>query len=105
MIRGRIARRRPVRKVNPKRKAKRYEVAFGAKADWIREMACGICFAPGPSDPHHVKTRGAGGTSADLVPLCRRCHGEGHAIGWTGFLVEMRMLAAELEARWHGKGH
>lgn len=40
------------------------------------------------TDPAHIKTRGAVGTSEDvgnIVPLCRRCHTEQHQIGIKSF--------------------
>lgn len=41
------------------------------------------------SDPHHVKTRGAGGIDADnLVPLCRYHHDEVGRIGSISFQVQ-----------------
>lgn len=69
-------RRTPLKKRNAKRARKRYETQFGSKAKWIRSLPCCACHKEGPSDPHHVKTRGAGGTSEDLVPLCADCHRE-----------------------------
>lgn len=53
---------------------------FGPLCDHVREMACLACEAPGPSDPHHVKSRGAGYAdwlshrNGNVVPLCRACH-------------------------------
>lgn len=38
-----------------------------------------------PSDPHHVKTKGAGGHDRDTVPLCRAAHTEVHTIGTQSF--------------------
>jgi 5-methylcytosine-specific restriction endonuclease McrA len=72
-------RNKPIRKVNAKRKRKRYAEAFGAHADVIRGLPCCLCGAPPPSDPHHVKSRGAGGKRMDLAPLCRTCHNNAHS--------------------------
>ncbi|MFD1558328.1 hypothetical protein ACFSHT_22305 [Paraburkholderia silviterrae] len=36
----------------------------------IKQMACGVCGAPGPSDAHEI-VQGAWFTS---LPLCRDCH-------------------------------
>ena len=33
------------------------------------------------TDPHHLKSRGAGGSDHTAVPMCRRHHGEVHAWG------------------------
>lgn len=36
----------------------------------IKEMACLICDAPGPSDAHHIKQT----THYLAIPLCKDCH-------------------------------
>ena len=51
---------------------------------WIRGRECCVAtadFGPqaivcdqGRCDPHHAKTRGAGGNDSQVVPLCRRHH-------------------------------
>lgn len=50
--------------------------------DFIRGLNCSVCLIVGV-DPHHVKTRGAGGkdTLDNLMPLCREHHTEIHKIG------------------------
>ena len=68
------ARKTPLKGRNSKRAAKRYREAFGGHADTIRGLPCDLCAAPAPSDPHHVRTRAAGGTAKDLIPVCRTCH-------------------------------
>ncbi|MEL7058619.1 MAG: hypothetical protein AAGN46_01195 [Acidobacteriota bacterium] len=94
----------PIRRRNPERAAKAYARAFGDKAAWIRSLPCSTCRAPGPSDPSHVRSRGAGGTAADLIPQCRRCHQRYHQIGAGSFAaevgVDLRDLAASYEAFW-----
>jgi hypothetical protein len=54
----------------------------------IRQMPCIVCGAPGPSDPSHIKSRGAGGgdTEHNCVPMCRDCHCEWGRKGWYTFL-------------------
>lgn len=39
-------------------------------------MPCMGCLAPGPSEAHHVKTKGSGGDDVwnNVMPLCRACH-------------------------------
>jgi hypothetical protein len=63
-------------------KAERYARDFGPHAEWIRAQQCSVpaCTVP-HCDPHHVRSRGAGGTSRDLVPLCREHHGQVHHYG------------------------
>ena len=74
--RGRRLKRGWLKIVNRKRKESRYLRDFGLKAAFIRSLPCDTCSAPPPSDPSHFPSRGAGGTSRDLIPQCRRCHDE-----------------------------
>lgn len=76
--------------------------------DWdyrnhIKEQPClcgSECF--GGIDPHHVRTRGAGGRDkSNLVPLCRKHHTELHTIGRYTFedkykLGDLQMRAERL---------
>ena len=41
----------------------------------IKQLHCTACLG-GPSEPHHITSRGAGGkdTEWNLMPLCRKCH-------------------------------
>jgi hypothetical protein len=78
-----------IRRSNPDRKAKRYARDFGPLADYVRGLDCCACGAAGPSDPAHVRSRGAGGHAwtddgrGNIIPLCRACHGRQHAKGWS----------------------
>ena len=36
----------------------------------VKEMPCGVCDAPGPSDAHHIKQ----GQHFTVIPLCKDCH-------------------------------
>lgn len=48
----------------------------------IRKLPCLACGKHGPSEAHHIKTRGAGGGDDwfNVIPLCTGCHtGNGHA--------------------------
>lgn len=82
--------RKPLRQRNPARRARLLAEQFGAQAQRCRESACCVCGAPPPSDPAHVRSRGAGGKDADTVPLCRSCHDEQHRVGIASF------------SEWHG---
>lgn len=52
-----------------------------------REYNCFVCGKPGPSDPHHITSKGAGGGDvvSNLIPLCRRHHTEIHKVGLSKF--------------------
>jgi len=58
---------------------------FGPLAVMVRRLNCDVCGSPGPSDPHHVRSRGAGfkdwlpNGDGNLVALCRRDHQGVHA--------------------------
>ncbi len=78
-----------MRRRNPERAAKRYDRDFGELAAYVRTLPCASCEAPAPSDPAHVKSRGAGGHAwlenghGNIIPLCRLCHNAQHASGWS----------------------
>lgn len=70
--------RTPLAPVNRRRRAQRHARDFGDHAQRIRVLPCDLCGASPPSDPHHAKSRGAGGTKRHLIPLCRRDHQRVH---------------------------
>lgn len=45
----------------------------------VKEMNCGVCDEPGPSDAHHIKQH----NQYLVIPLCRDCH-QGSFNGWHG---------------------
>ena len=49
----------------------------------VRMQPCTACNKRPPSDAHHVKHQGAGGgdTEDNVMPLCRFCHQDWHALG------------------------
>lgn len=75
-----------IKPVNHKRKAQRNRDHFGEKAEWIRTLPCLVC-GQGPSQACHAKSRGAGGTSDHLVPMCKKHHDEQHLVGVKTFGV------------------
>src|SRR5690606_17013826 len=95
-----LRRETPIRRVNPRRRRKRYARDFGDYAVTVRALSCCVCDASAPSDPHHVKSRGAGGDRRDLVPLCRTHHREYHDVGRRTFEarhgVDLAAIAADL---------
>lgn len=103
-----LERRTRLKPVNPKRRAKSWAKNFGPKRAWIVEQDCVV---PGcwrrPVDPSHVRSRGARGTSADLVALCSGLEGhhrEQHDIGIHTFQakygLDLPAIARRLEAEW-----
>lgn len=100
----RLRRATGLARVNHERRERLYARQFGEKAAWIRTLPCCACSAEPPSDPHHVRSRGAGGTSEDLVPLCRECHDLLHLKGRKGFALirgcDLAAIAERLEAEW-----
>ena len=100
--------RRPIKRRNAKRVKQRHAKAFGKKAAWIRGLACCVC-QRSPVQAHHVKSRGAGGTSEHLVPLCPNCHMAVHQAGAKTFEramdVDLTHEAQALEAWWQQQDH
>src|SRR5688572_28455712 len=100
--------RSPMKRTNPRRRASRLAEQFGPKSDWIRSLPCLIEHrAPGPHvavQAAHVRSRVAGGTSSDLVPLCWDCHGWQHVAGIVTFQdevgVNLTVAARMLEYFW-----
>ncbi len=100
-----------IRRVNKERRAKLYARNFGPKATWIRSLACATCGANDQIQAAHIRSRGAGGSSVDLIPQCAPCHGQWHALGRLTFcarfgvtLGDLQQLAADLERQWQQKG-
>lgn len=76
-------RRTPLRRVNPVRQEKRRAEQFGPHGERLKALRCCACAALPPVDPHHARTRAAGGTWRDQAPLCRRCHRQLDSPGWS----------------------
>lgn len=98
-----LRRRVPVKPVNRERRAERLETAYGPQAKLCRELPCCACGRRAPSEPAHVRSRGAGGKDrGNVLPLCRTHHGDQHTMGWKRFAEERDLdvpaLLAEIEA-------
>jgi len=91
---------KPLARVNPARKKKLHEKQFGNYAELVRSLPCVVCDRS-PCDPHHVRSRGAGGDKSDLCPLCRRCHALLHTMGRESFEHRFQLdLEAEAATLW-----
>ena len=55
--------------------------------EFIRKQKCCCCGKRPRGDPHHCDSKGSGGSDLSSVPLCRKCHGECHALGVLTFQV------------------
>ena len=112
---GYIQRRTPlvsktrVNPVNRERRAARRAEEFGPLAQYCRELPCCGCHRPAPSDPAHIRSRGAGGKDrANVVPLCRECHQLQHQVGILTFAerkgINLQAIADALTAVLEGDG-
>ena len=61
--------------------------------DFIRSLPCII--RGGRSDPHHVKSRGAGGSDFLCIPLNRKYHSEIGSIGIARFEKKYKVNIAK----------
>lgn len=79
---------------------KTYRVQDTKLMDDTRWMPCVITGAPGPNDPHHVKSKKSGGPELpwNLCPLKHELHREFHNIGINTFANKYPAFKAWLEA-------
>lgn len=113
--------RKPLPKVNRARLKKRRATQFGPQAKACRLLPCCVCTSravfwhavkvlaanpdadwPRVSDPHHEKTRGAGGLDEHTIPLCRDHHIERGAATREDFErrhggIDLRRIASSLK--------
>jgi hypothetical protein len=96
------------------------ERVFGAKATWIRTLPCVIGMdrrdgtttvahpCPYWTEAAHATSRGAGGDSTHLIPLCTAHHHEQHAVGIKTFAtkygLDLDALADFYERRFQEEG-
>lgn len=57
---------------------------------WVRTQPCAVCKAPA-DDPHHLQSRGAGGSDYTALPMCRGHHRELHTMADSTFESEYRI--------------
>ena len=76
--------------------------------DFIREQPCCLCYR-WPTDPHHLDSRGSGGSDYSAVPLCRVCHTRAHQLGERLIRqrhgVDMREINARFRRAYQGRSH
>ena len=70
-------------KPDPERAQERFARHFGPEGyrAWLLTHSCAAC-GNSATDQAHVRSRGAGGTWTDTVPMCRSCHVLQHTKGW-----------------------
>jgi 5-methylcytosine-specific restriction endonuclease McrA len=94
-----------IKPYNEKRRRKRFLKQFHSKefVEWVRAQDCVAC-GNWPCEVAHVRSRGAGGTWEDTVPLCPRCHHEQHNGGITTFErkhdLDLTREAERMIGRW-----
>lgn len=52
---------------------KSYSARERAHLQRVKELPCGVCGAPGPSEAHHIDQ----GLPFACIPLCASCHRDG----------------------------
>lgn len=100
-----LRRKKPLRPVNRERRKREFARAYGSKARarWTKRLPCLIC-RKCPTEVAHVRSRAAGGTAAETVPLCREHHREQHDTGVESFEarhgIDLADEARAVEAAW-----
>ena len=103
-----MKRRAKLKRQNMARQAAAFAEDFGSpeRVTWLQAQPCAVCGRT-PSECAHVRSRGAGGKAADILPLCGAHHHEQHVIGRRSFealhKVDLRALADATEQRWATK--
>ena len=109
---------KPMRKVNPERRARRESegLVYGPLHEWTKRQPCILASEnvihhcesyPGRGfiESHHVKSVGAGGEDYNnTLPVCAAGHDEFHRRGLTGMCETYRRdwhsIACEVTAQW-----
>jgi len=107
-------RRKPLPRVNRRRRAQRHALQFGPQAALCRRLPCCVPGCHRRAEPHHDPSRAAGGTDQDAGPVCRLHHTAGpqavhrlgretwqrvHGVSWSVVIADTRRRLAEEEAR------
>ena len=99
---GGLQRHQRMPKANRARVAQLRAATFGPCARLARFLPCCVptCHATPPSDPCHVRSRGAGGKDrANVFPACRRHHREQHDHGVETFAARHSLVLEVVAAR------
>lgn len=113
MKRTQLRRKTPMKKVNPERRARERERAYGPpeRREWIQRQPCSV---PGctnrPSVNAHVDREGdpsgmgRKGDYTQIIPLCQPHHAEYHRIGQRSFndryALDVDLLAIITSDKW-----
>lgn len=102
--------RSPINPINPKRRKERFKKGYGSEGRvlWIKNKRCCVTGQSGRSgDPivaSHVKSRAAGGTADDVVPMLLSLEKELHNIGIKSFQkkhgVDLAFMAKLYQDAW-----
>jgi hypothetical protein len=104
-----VVKRTPLKRSNPRRRARLYARNFGERRAFIVAMPCLLegqgC--AGIVEPAHTTSRGAGGDRRKIVPLCTGHHREQGDRGIKTFSAHYQIdlhahaarIAADLDAR------
>jgi hypothetical protein len=76
-------------------------IVDGAFLDFVRGRRCTVpgCRHSEDADPHHIITRGAGGSDYFAIPLCREHHGMIHHLGKHRFESDTGLDIWQVSAR------
>jgi len=82
-----------------KNHCRKYHYSKQYEAYWIQNPFCEIC-GNYSAAPHHIRTRGAGGTdeSGNLLALCTTHHTEAHAMGIQSFANKYEQFYGKIAA-------
>ena len=95
--------RKPLPRVNRKRRRKLFEAQFESPAfvAFVQNCACVVCGGSPCEAAHVTHSRGAGGKACDIAPLCFDCHELQHRIGIKTMELYYEVdLRHEAEAAW-----
>lgn len=78
---------------------KKYKYSKEYTDFWIHHAFCEICYNYS-SAPHHIRTRGAGGTDepGNLLALCTTHHTEAHTMGIQSFANKYEQFYEKIAA-------